>query len=151
MHLDYDDGSGARDDFDVVLLGEVVEGLRPALKDRAVAEQTNDARGPVKRVEHDGDAAVAGFVEVRDGLISAAAKVHVPEGLVVDQPEVEAPFRRDIDVPRRRERRSGHPEHLLLEDPFHQVFGDRLKKLAHAVVVLRLSSSGVAGREARIA
>ncbi len=151
MHLDYDDGSGARDDFDVVLLGELVESLRASLEDGAVAEQTNDARGAVKRVEHDGYAAVVGFVEMRDGLISAAAEVHVPERLVVDQSEVEPSFGRDVDVPRRRERCSGHPEHFLLEDPFHQVFGDRLEKLTHCVVVLRLRSSVVTGREARIA
>ncbi len=137
MHLDYDDGSGARDDFDVVLLGKLVKSRRPPLEDGAVAKQTNDARGTVKRVEHDGDAAVVGFVEMRDGLIAAAGEIHVPERFVVDQPEVEASFGRDIDVPGRRERRCGHPEHLLLEDPFYQVLGYRLEKLTHCGVVLR--------------
>ena len=66
-------------------------------------------------------------------LVAGAGQVQVPKGLVVEQTEVvgAAALGRDVDVARLGEGRGGDPEHLLLEDPSGDVFGDCFPELAH--------------------
>jgi len=84
VDVDEDDAAGAGDGVDVVLLDKVGELGGAVLKGAAVAKEAQDAGAALKGVEHDGDAAIAGLVEVRDGLVAAARQVEIPEGALVE-------------------------------------------------------------------
>lgn len=115
---DIDDNNTPRagDDLDALAGDEVVELLGAVLQDPPFSVDPQDSGRAFKRIEHDGDAAVARLVEVRGRLDPRARQVHVPEladhdllavaRRLWDHPEkgprpvaVRDPLRRHVDAP----------------------------------------------------
>jgi hypothetical protein len=131
VDVDEYNGPGSGDGLDVVLLDKVVEGGSRVLEDATVAKQAEDARRAFKGIEHDGDAAVAGLVEMRDGLTPGSREVHVPKGLVVHEAEIESTFGRDVHMSRLGEGSRRNPKDVLLQSPGSDEARDGLEELAH--------------------
>lgn len=106
----------AGDDLDALAGDEVIELLGAVLQHPPFSVDPQDPGRALKRIEHDGDAAVAGLVEMRRRLDPRARQVHVPEladhdllavaRRLWDHPEewprpvaVRNPLRRHVDAP----------------------------------------------------
>lgn len=110
MDIHHNNGPGARQNFDIVLLDPGVKVRSAVLEDGALAPETDDLGGAIEGVEHDGDAPIARLVDVRDGFVAGTGEVHVPECLLVRDPEVRASLRGDVDMAAATKRGTGYPE-----------------------------------------
>lgn len=99
---------------DIILLRELVK-LESPIFDRApLSPESDNARRPFERHEHDANAAVAGFVQMGGGLNARAGEVHEPELARGRDAEILAAFRGDVDVAGGGEGSRGYPEHFLV-------------------------------------
>ena len=72
-------------------------------------------------------------MQMTNSLNPTARQLHVPKRPFINDPEVLAAFRREIDVAVGAERRGGYPEDLLREDPGDEILGDCFVEGAHCV------------------
>lgn len=133
----HDDGPRAGDDLDALGRQQLIERRCAVLQHGALAVDAQDARRAFKRVQHDGDAAVARLVQVAGRLDPGAGQIHVPEfadyGFLrvwvgagfLDHAEEWAAFVGDalwghVDAAVAREGRRCDVQQLLREYPFYQ-------------------------------